>query len=192
MNDIYPLLLATHIGAATLWIGAAVMQALFGVRVVRAADPARTLTFARDAQWTGLHVYLPCNLLVPISGVLMIYSGHWSLSAFWLDLGLAGFAISFVTGAAALKPGWDAASRLSESEDRMLHRLVRRMVFVTHVDVGVLVGVMYVMTVKPAPNDALALGVGAAAVIAVLLMSRRVLRITPRPSGELQDAPVAP
>ncbi len=188
----YQLYLALHVGAATLWVGAACMQALLGLRVVRADDPARMLAFARDARWTGLHVFLPVNLLVPASGILLVYSGSWSLTTLWLDLGLAGFVISFVAGAAALKPGWDKAAELSEQNAALLHQLVRRLVFVTHVDLAVLTGVMYVMIVKPTIREPLSLGVGTAVVAVVLLLSRRVLASKPLLSADMQTAPPAP
>jgi len=188
----YQLYLAVHIGAATLWVGAACMQALLGVRVVRASDPVRMLAFARDGHWTGLHVYLPTNLLVLASGLLLVYSGSWSLTTLWLDLGFAGFVISIATGAAALKPGWDKAAELSEQDGAVLHQLVRRLVFVTHVDLAVLTGVMYLMIVKPALREPLSLAVGAAAVVVVLLLSRRVLAAKPLLSADMQTAAATP
>ncbi len=188
----YQLLLAVHVGAATLWVGAACMQVLLGLRVVRAGDPARTLAFARDGHWTGLHVYLPTNLLVLASGLLLVYSGGWSLTTLWIDIGLAGFVISIATGAAALKPGWDRAAQLSEQDADPLQQLVRRLVFVTHVDLGVLTGVMYLMIVKPTLRDPVGLVLGAAAVFIVLLLSRRVLVPRPLPADDVQRAPVAP
>ena len=187
----YQLYLAVHVGAATLWVGAACMQALLGLRVVRAGDPARTLAFARDGQWTGLHVFLPTNLLVLASGLLLVYSGSWSLTTLWLDLGLAGFVISITTGAVALKPGWDKAAQLGEQDMTLLHQLVRRVVFVTHVDLGVLTGVMYLMIVKPTVHDPIGLGMGAIAVFVVLLLSRRVLASKPVHAGGMQSASVS-
>ena len=187
----YHMLLFVHVAAAIAWVGAATMQALLGVRVVRAGDPTRTLAFAREGHWTGLHVYLPANLLVLASGLLLVYVGGWSLSTLWIDVGLAGYAISIATGAAALKPRWEAAVRLGDRDLGGLHPLVRRVVFVTHVDLAVLSGVVYAMVVKPSPGDAPELLAGAALVAGVLLLASRALVPGRRAFADARSVPAA-
>jgi uncharacterized membrane protein len=179
----YQVYLFVHVAAAVVWVGAAAVQVILGTRVVRAADPARTLVLVRDAGWTGLHLYLPANLLALVSGVLLVHEGGWGFGTLWIDMGLAAWAVSFATGAAVLGPGWARAGKIADPEDEgadLLCRAVHRLVLVTLVDLAVLTGVVFAMAVKPTADDGVELVVGATTVVAVLALGSMVLRIDRR------------
>ncbi|MCZ7590563.1 MAG: DUF2269 family protein [Gaiella sp.] len=174
----YQLFLFVHVAAAIAWVGAACLQVALGVRVVRAGDPSRTLAFARDAAWTGLRLYLPANLLVLVSGLLLVHEGGFGYGTLWIDVGLVGWALSVATGAAVLGPGWGAAVQTDDPEGAGAARLthaVRRLVLVTNVDLAVLTGVVFAMAVRPTADQGAELVAGAVAVVAVLGLAARLL-----------------
>jgi len=174
----YQLSLFVHVAAAIAWVGAAFLQVVLGARVVREGDPSRTLAFARDAAWTGLRLYLPANLLVLLSGLVLVHEGGFGYGALWIDVGLVGWALSFATGAAVLGPGWGAATAIDDPEGSGaagLRHAVRRLVLVTNVDLAVLTAVIYAMAVKPTAGQGVELAVGVVAVVAVLGLGARLL-----------------
>jgi uncharacterized membrane protein len=136
----YQVYLFVHVAAAIVWVGAAALQVVLGTRVVRAAELSRTLVLVRDAEWTGLHLFLPTNLLVLVSGILLVHESGWGFGTLWVDIGFASWAVSFVIGAAVLGPGWARAGKIAATEEEgadLLRRAVRRLVFVTQVDLAV-------------------------------------------------------
>lgn len=168
-----------HVAAAIAWVGAATLQVVLGTRAVRGAEPSRTLALVRDAEWTGLRLYLPSNLLVLVSGVLLVHEGGWGFGTLWIDLGIAAWAVSFVMGAALLGPGWARAGKIDDPGGTgagLLDREVRRLLLVTYVDLAVLTGVVFAMTVKPAAGDVAELVAGAVTVAAVLALGSVFLR----------------
>lgn len=175
----YQIYLFLHVAAAIVWVGAGTLQLVLGTRVARAAEPSRTLALVRDAQWTGLHVYLPANLLALVSGVLLVHEGGFGFGTLWIVIGFVAWAVSFLVGAAVLGPGWARAGRIDDSEGQgggLLRRDVRRLLFVTYMDLAMLTGVVFAMTVKPTSGSGAELLVGAVIVVAVLALGSIVLR----------------
>ena len=174
----YQLYLFVHVAAAIVWVGAAALQAMLGARAVREGNPARTLAFAGDAEWTGLRLYLPANLLVLVSGLFLVHEGGWGYGTVWIDVGLAGWALSFATGAALLGPGWGRIARIEDPEGAgaaPLGHAVRRLVLVTFVDLAVLSAVVFAMAVKPTDGGT-EVAVGAGVVPTVLALGSWALR----------------
>lgn len=175
----YDTYLFLHVAAAIVWVGAGTLQLVLGTRVARAAEPSRTLALVRDAQWTGLRVYLPANLLALVSGVLLVHKGGFGFGTLWIVIGFVAWAVSFLAGAAVLGPGWARAGRIDDPEDRgagLLRRDVRRLLFVTYMDLAMLTGVVFAMTVKPTTGSSAELAVGAVIVVAVLVFGSIALR----------------
>ena len=165
-HQVYLLL---HVLAAILWVGTGLGMAVLGGRVAAAGVPERMLEFARDSEWFGLRVFLPANLLVLASGVLLVHEDGWGYSPLWIRLGLAGFALSFVMGAALFGPHWPRLVALAEAEGigaPAAQGRLRRLLFASYVDVGVLLGVVAAMTLKPGPSDRAVLAVVAALPVA--------------------------
>ena len=175
-HQIYLLL---HVLGAIFWVGTGVGMAVLASRVAAAGVPERMLEFARDSEWLGLRVFLPSNLLVLASGVLLVHEDGWGYDPLWIRLGVAGFALSFVTGAAVFGPQWPRLVELAEAEGiaapRARQRL-RRLLFASYVDLGVLLAVVTAMTLKPGPSDGAALALVAAlpvsGAVAGLLVAR--------------------
>lgn len=167
-----------HIGAAMVWVGAAFSLVLIATRARRARDDDRVAALVRDAEWLGLRLFLPANLIVLVSAVLLVHEGHWGYGQLWIRLGVLGFAVSFVVGAVFFGPGWGRVRRHAAREGMTapsVESAVRRLLFGSWLDVGWLLGIVFVMTVKPVRGEWVALGVAAAipivfAGIALLLL----------------------
>lgn len=185
----YKAYLLIHVAAAIVWVGTSLLQAVLGARVVRAADPARLLAYARDSEWSGMHLYAPANVLVLGSGLLLVYSGGFGFSELWLDLALGGWALSVVIGAALLKPGWASLTRIVDpvAEADHLRSAVHRLAVLTLVDLAVLTGVVYAMTVKPTSSQPGSLVLGAAVVLIVLSLAVRSLGSSAARSARRRD-----
>src|SRR5262245_34509643 len=107
----YQLYLVLHIVGAIVWIGAGFALTLLATRAISARDLDRVLGFVRDADWLGLRLFLPANLIVLVSAVLLVREGGWGFGPLWIRLGLIGFAVSFLAGVVFFAPGWSRAGR---------------------------------------------------------------------------------
>lgn len=166
-QDLY---LVCHLGASVLWVGAGFTIVLLGVRVGLANDHARRLAYARDVEWFGPRVFLPCNLLVLVFGFLLVHEAGWGYDRLWIQLGLGGLLVSFLVGALVFGPGWAQVAKLAEAEGAGSPGVAARMgrlQLAGFLDLGLLLGIVFVMTVKPGAGDWGALAV-AAAIPAVL------------------------
>jgi uncharacterized membrane protein len=160
----YDLYLAIHIVAAMVWVGTAFAMVTLATRAVVARDRDRVMTFVREGDWLGLHVFLPTNVLVATSAALLIREGGWGYGQLWIRLGLLGFAVSFVVGVAVFAPGWGRVLRTARNGAGTpdVEPAVRRLLMVSWLDLGWLLSIVFVMTVKPASGEWTALGVAAA------------------------------
>lgn len=154
-----------HVLSATVWIGAAFLMALLGARLARAADPQRLLGYAGDSEWLGLRLFLPASAATLVSGLLLVRASPWDFGALWVQLGLAAFAASTVLGLAVFGPGWarvGAGARSAGPDVERVRERIDLLLLVGWVDVGIVAGAVWVMSVKPARGDAGALAIAAA------------------------------
>lgn len=175
----YELYLFVHVGAVAVWVGAGFAMALLETRASLAGSAVRVVALAREGASLGPRLYLPANLLVLVSAVLLVEDGSWGYGALWIQLGFAGFALSFLLGALVFAPGWPRLVRLAESEgvgSPGIRPLVGRLLVGSWIDVGVLLGVIFVMASKPGADDAGALVATAAIVVACVAVPFALLR----------------
>lgn len=162
----YELYLFVHIVTAMVWVGAAFLMFVFAGRISVARDAERMRRYARDAEWLGLRLYLPANVLVLVSAILLVHEGPWGYDMLWIQLGLGGFALSVLIGALVFAPQWPRVTRLAEAENERIQRRVRLLLVISGFDLGLLVGIVFEMTVKPTSADAMALFLTAALPVA--------------------------
>lgn len=179
----YDLYLMLHISGAMVWVGTAFAMVLLATRAMVARNAERMTGFIRDGEWLGSRVFLPANLIVLVSAVLLVYEGHWGYGQLWIRLGIVGFAASFLAGATFFGPGW---SRIQGRADRegmaaaSVESALRRLLVGSWFDVGWLIAIVFVMTVKPQPHEWSALAVAAALPIAFGLVGIALLRAQAR------------
>jgi hypothetical protein len=145
------------------------------------------LALAREGAALGPRLYLPANLLVLASALLLVREGPWGYDVLWIQLGLAGFALSFAMGVLFFGPGWGRVGRLVERDgvdSPAVSGAIRRMLVGSWVDLGLLFGVLFVMTLKPASGEVGALVVLAAIPVCFTVVPAVLLRMRARPAAE--------
>jgi hypothetical protein len=107
---------------------------------------------ARQAALVGEKLFAPAGLVVFLMGVAMMLNTNWGWGTFWIDAGLVGYAITFVTGTAVLAP---LAKRIKVSAeengptDPLTLALISRILLIARIDVALLFLVIADMVTKP-------------------------------------------
>jgi hypothetical protein len=88
--------------------------------------------------------------------VLLTIDGPWEFSQLWVVLGLIGYAATFFTGVAVLRPRGDAIAAAIERDGGMTPASLadaRRLLALARIDYVVLVLVVADMAIKPTGDD---------------------------------------
>lgn len=187
----YELYLLLHVGGAAVWVGSAFLMVVLLTRAVHAGDAERTSALARDSEWLGLRLFLPANLVVLVSAILLVEDGGFGWGRLWIMLGIAGFAASLVLGIAVFAPGWKRVVGLVRTEGAdapAVRAWTRRLLLFSRFDVGLLLGVVVVMVAKPTADDAGALALAAAIPLAVGAVALALFRTESEP----EERPATP
>jgi uncharacterized membrane protein len=148
----YEVILFCHLLAAMAWVGGDLMLQMFYLRA-RANGPAAVVQFAKNAEWVGLRLLNPVALLVVIFGVLLVIEvDGYEFSQFWISAALAMFLASAITGAAFLGPEAGRIANLAEergADDGEVQSRVSRVVWVSRIELCLLVLIVLDMVVKP-------------------------------------------
>src|SRR5215510_13842290 len=138
----YEFLVFGHIVCAILWVGAGSLFHILGLRAERKDDNRAIEEIMRNLAILGNMFFLPVWLLVLVFGLLLVWdSDVWSFSMLWIDLGLAGYAITFITGVAWIKPQSEKIAEMVKHDGGMTETtllLSRRMVVFGRLDYVVL------------------------------------------------------
>lgn len=147
----YELWLFLHITGAIVWIGGAVALQVFGILTKRAADPAKSAFFAQNASIAVLWVFLPAAIVVLIAGTGLVESGNWDWSEPFVLSGLILWAAVAVVafGFLGRAMGRAGAQLAAEGPSPALALRMRNLVWLSRVLLGVLVVIVFFMTVKP-------------------------------------------
>jgi len=153
----YELLLFLHVVFVILWVGAGSVFHFMGLRAERAEDNEAIEQIFKNIANLGTSFFLPSSLLVLVFGLLLVWdSDVWSFRFLWIDLGLVGFAITFLTGLLWIKPQSEKIAEMIEREGGMTPTsltLARRMVVFGRLDYVVLYLVVADMIAKPTGDD---------------------------------------
>lgn len=147
----YEFWLFLHFLAAMVWVGGAVALQVFGVLTKRAADPAKSAFFARNASIAVLWVFLPAALLVLVAGIGLVENGNWDWGEPFITWGLILWALVAVVAFGFLGRAMGAAgNRLAtEGPSPGLAARMRNLVWLSRALLAILVVVVFLMTVKP-------------------------------------------
>ncbi len=107
--------------------------------------------------------------LLLLAGFGLVSEGDWSLGSLWLVLGLLGYAATFATGIAVIKPRSEHIARLIGRDGGMGPEAAyesRRLLALARVDYVTLVLVLFDMAVKPTGDDVIVLVLMAAVLVA--------------------------
>jgi uncharacterized membrane protein len=142
-----------HVSFAVFWVGGGLLLTMLAIRAERSDDPEDLATVARQAAFVGEKLFAPASGIVLAMGIAMVInSPEWDFGTTWIDIGLAGFAISFVTGIAVLSPRARKLAGLFETAGATApetQKAIREILLISRVDVAILLIVVGDMLMKP-------------------------------------------
>lgn len=148
----YDWFLTVHVLAVVMWVGGGVMLTLLGIMTIGLRDPVRLAQFARQAAFLGGTYFPPLSLMVIGFGFGMVEKSGIGYGLTWIQIGIAGWIVSFLLGAGYLGPHSKKLAKLLEErppEDQGIQHLIQRILFVARLDSLVLLFVVLDMTAKP-------------------------------------------
>ena len=149
---LYNWLLFFHIMAAIVWVGGGISLQILGTRISRSGDRERLFEMAGEFEFIGTRVFAPSSLLLLGLGIWMVIIGPWNFGMTWIDLGLAMFAYSFVSGAFYLGPQLNRMKAIAATEgpeSEHVAELVHRLFVVSRIELTFLVLIVLDMVIKP-------------------------------------------
>jgi uncharacterized membrane protein len=148
----YALFKLVHVAVALFWVGGGLLLTVLGLKAETSDDPNEVVTLARWAAFVGERLFAPAGLLVLAMGIAMTINNHLGWGTFWIDAGLVGYALTFVTGVAVLSPQAKKIAELSEAKGPTAPETleaIRRILVIARFDVAVLLLVVADMVTKP-------------------------------------------
>jgi uncharacterized membrane protein len=149
---LYNWLLLLHVLAAITWVGGNIGLQILGTRIYRAGNRQRLYEMAEDFEFVGTRIFTPASLLLLGLGIWMVIIGPWNFGMTWIDLGLAMFAYSFVSGAFYLGPQLQKVKAIAGREgvdSPQVTILIRRLFVVGRVELTFLILIVADMVLKP-------------------------------------------
>ena len=167
----YEIILFLHILAAIVWIGGGLALQILGVWAEQTRNGPFRQALGESTDWLAKRLFIPSSLAALLFGVLLTIEGPWTFDTLWVDLGLIGFAASFVTGILFLKPEGERIGRAIAAhgpESSTARKRIRRLGIVERFQLVILVLVTAAMSIKPTSEDVgtllLFAGIAAAAI----------------------------
>lgn len=113
MFSFYLVLKFLHVASAIVAVGSNIT---YGVWSVRAAGDPVTTTFAlKGIKFLDDRIANPAYAVLLITGLVMIFAGHWSITALWIIIALVLFLAVAVLGIAFYSPLLRNQIRLAEA-----------------------------------------------------------------------------
>ena len=145
---------AGHVLVAVVWVGGGATLSLLAGMTLRMKDPLRLAQFARQAGMLGERLYTPMSLLVLLFGIGLMTNDQspWKWDMTWVQIALAGWALTFLVGFFWIRPTAAKLAKTIEAkgpEDPEAQAIIKRILLVTRVDVIILLLIVFVMTAKP-------------------------------------------
>jgi Predicted integral membrane protein (DUF2269) len=149
----YEVFLFCHLLAVVAWVGADLVIQVLAIRAHRAGGE-RMLHLLDDVSWLGTRYLVPASLIVVAFGFALIgeSDGAYELGQFWVAAGLGVFIASFLMGAGFLGPETGKIAKLAETtgpDDPEVERRIRRVFFISRIELVLLILVVFDMVVKP-------------------------------------------
>jgi uncharacterized membrane protein len=168
----YEVLLFVHLLGVAIWFGTGFALLVLGHRLGRAGDNQGLQSLFGQAEWLATRIFIPVSLIVLVAGILLVIEGPWAFDQLWVLLGLAGFAVTFLTGLLVIKPRSEqiAADLAREGLTTGSARAIGSMFARQRIDYTVIALVVADMTLKPTGDDVLTLVLMAAVLAAVVVL----------------------
>lgn len=141
-----------HVSVAVFWVGGGLLLTVLALAAERRSDPGELASIARQAAFVGEKLFAPAGLVVLLTGIAMMLNTDWGWGRFWIDAGLAGYAVTFATGAGVLSPLAKKVSALLASQGPTApetQQAIKQILLIARVDIAVLLLVVADMVTKP-------------------------------------------
>jgi hypothetical protein len=174
----YQLFMFLHIACVIVWLGCGVALFILGSAAILRKDRTTIVSVAdRDAATFG-RIFGPAALGALLCGLAMTWIA-WDFHELWILIGLAGFAVSAAYSATALRQCGDRLSSAIHkygAESTLALAEAQRLLILGRFDTILLTVIVADMVFKPSPQNALTLGLMAAALAAGGFVTWRRLR----------------
>jgi uncharacterized membrane protein len=141
-----------HVLAVVMWVGGGVMLTLLALMTIALRDPVRLAQFAKQAAFLGGTYFPPLSLMVIGFGFGLVEKGDWGYDPTWIQIGIAGWAASFLLGAGYLGPHAKKLAKLLDERDPAdaeVQDLIRRILLLARFDSVLLLFITVDMVAKP-------------------------------------------
>ncbi len=113
MFSFYLVLKFLHIASAIVAVGSNITYGVWSVRA--AGDPATTTFALKGIKVLDDRIANPAYAVLLITGLAMVFAGHWSITALWIIVALVLFLAVAVLGIAFFSPLLRNQIRLAEA-----------------------------------------------------------------------------
>jgi uncharacterized membrane protein len=147
----YEFALWVHMFCAVIWVGGDIMTQALAIRIMRANDPIRMASFAKDVERIGLWLLTPASILLLAFGFVLVSEGDWGYP-FWVIFGLIVLAVAAISGMAFFGPESGRIGKLIEEhgpEHPEVQIRLRRVLVYSRITTVLLVLAVFDMVVKP-------------------------------------------
>lgn len=141
-----------HVLAAASWVGGGIMVQLYGNRFMKANDPNLMRQFGETTEFIGTKFFMPASILTLVFGILLVNEIGFEYTEPFVIYGIAAVAFSALVGAIYLGPeSGKIGALIAEKgpEDPEAQRRVARLINVSRFELLILIGAVFMMTVKP-------------------------------------------
>ena len=138
-----------------------------------------------DIEWIANRVFIPSSLIAFVSGILLVYElPHYTWKDDWIVLGLLLYATTFLAGILFLGPESSRLGKLMEEGSPEVGPRTLRLIMLARLDLVLLFGIIFVMSVRPDFGDsALLEGLLAGVLAAGLVYWRYRVALSQPPPG---------
>jgi uncharacterized membrane protein len=149
--ETYDILKFVHVLAAIVWVGGAVLFHVLAGRAVATEDPVRVQGLISDSAHLGKRYFSPAAITVLVFGVIAVLNGGYGFEHLWIVGGIVGIIASIVLGAGILGRTSEALEEHMKTSglDDTVRAGLAKMRMVSSIDLLILVGVVFLMVVKP-------------------------------------------
>jgi uncharacterized membrane protein len=143
---------AAHVLSVVMWVGGGVMITLLALMTIALRDPVRLAQLAKQAAFLGGTYFPPLSLMVIGFGFGLVEKGDWGYDPAWIQIGIAGWAASFILGVGYLGPHAKQLDKLlaeRSPEDAAVQELIRRILLAARFDSVLLLFITFDMVAKP-------------------------------------------
>jgi uncharacterized membrane protein len=150
--DGYRFMLFLHILAAIGWVGGTVMFSLIGLRLQRAGTPEARHGLVEQIAYLGKSYFAAMSVALIVIGLGLAADDRWDFSMRWIQLGILGWLITTVFGAAYLGPQFEKLGQRMTTEGAdspAVRERLNQLMIAFHIEAALLLLVVADMVLKP-------------------------------------------